>query len=580
MIIKTKEHVQELLKEVRLSQVVGVDTETISLDDKTLVAFSIATESGYYVIPVAMKHIDNVPKSQWLQLLESASTKMGSVFHNYSFDGQVIYPHMPKILNHIPQDTLIMSHLVDENMKHGLKELVKKYFHHEMLTYKEVCGTGKNAIAFSDLIDEEIIDRYAGEDAYYAQQLYFLFTKYMIKNRGLWDCYQQIERPLLRVVLNMHLVGVPIDIDRVKSVETVVVNNVYKYQKLINKTMKDININSPKQLKQFFIVQQQLPILKQTPAGEPSMDKEILTRYAEEYNCAEADYILKYRKYNKILTTFIPAMKSEISNRIYPTFRQVGTTSGRFSCANPNFQNIPKNKEDELDLRACVKAPVGKVFIGADYSQMELRLSAHYSSDKTAIKAYHDGIDMHDITMRATGLERTKAKTVNFGILYGMGAKTLAKRIDSSIDEASEFINTFFETYPGVLKFMSDIKNEALKVGYITLYGGRKRHLSSQFFYKDSYAQEGELRSIANAVIQGSGAMIIKKAMVLMYPRLQSLNANIIAQIHDELLVECPEEHADKAKEIVEECMIKPTKDMKVPFMVDSKIGKTWKEVH
>jgi len=592
MLVQNDKQADYLLKRLSNAQIISIDTETVSLEDKTIVAFSIAVdEVEAYVIPVAMNYITNLPKYKVKELLEAACYCDGTVYHNYSFDGQVLYPMLCRLMDYEPHDTMIISQLLDENSKHGLKFLAKKYLGYTMMTFKEVCGTGKNQISFADVSDPAIVDKYAGDDALCTLKLYKMLKAELNLIQEVEECYSEIERPLLNVVLDMHLTGVPIDVNKVLAVASECKKHTKKLEQRLQKmkvttydnkrkrpVTKTVNINSTKQLRQYFIEKNNMPVLKQTPKGEPSVDKEVLKKYADD--CQEAKDILEYRKYSKILSTFIPAMTPEYSTRIFPTFRQVGTTSGRFSSANPNFQNIPKSKDDALNLRKCVKASHGQVFIGADYSQMELRLAAHYSGDHAAIKAYNDGIDMHDITMKATGLDRTPAKVVNFGILYGMSAKTLAKNINSSIDEASEFMNQFFTTYPDILKFMQDIRDEVMTTGFITLYGGRHRRLSQQFPYKERFQQEGELRSIGNAIIQGSGAMIIKKAMVLMHKKLQKYGAKIVAQVHDELLIECPELYAEDVKKIVADCMVKPTKGLKVPFTVDVKVGKTWGDAH
>lgn len=586
MIVDNKSKAEALLDKLESASLVSIDCETISLSDKTLVAFSVSydMDNTRYTIPVAMKYIKNLPKSLWLKILKSAClrTNPDPVYHNFVFDGEVLYPYIPEIKDNPVHDTMVMSQLLNEHGSHGLKQLVKKHLDYDMLTFKEVCGTGKRKLSFSELQDEETIDKYAGDDALMTKKL-FMKLYYIMNRKENYDilhtAYYKIEKPLLNVVLDMHIQGVPVDKERVQQVADFCKEKCVKFNNLIQNKMTDVNVNSPKQLREWFVDKQGMPVLKRSfKTNNPSVDSEVLHKYAK--TCEEAQWILDYRKYNKILSTFIPALTPSYGNRIYPTFRQVGTTSGRFSSAHINFQNIPKADEDELDLRACIKAGDGRVLVGADYSQCELRLAAHYSNDKAAIKAYNDGIDMHKITVEATGLERRKAKVVNFGMLYGMSAKTLAKNIDEPVDSAAKFMDKFFNTYPGMLQMRNQVRKELFNVGYIELFGGRRRRLSGSFKDKEDWKQEGELRSITNALIQGSGAMIIKRAMVLMQEELKKFDAHIIAQVHDELIVECPEENAEVVQKIVESYMIEPTKDMKVPFTVDSKIGKSWKEIH
>jgi DNA polymerase-1 len=466
--IVSNNHIEHILSKIQKANQIAVDTETVSIEDKTLVAFSFTLDNysyHYYVVPVNMKHIENVSKSNVKKLLKALCYRDGTIYHNYSFDGQVLFKWIPKINNYSPNDTMVMSHLINEHGSHGLKQLVRNYFSYKMLSFKEVCGTGKKQISFSELMRVNVIDRYAGEDAFYTLKLYHVFRQ-KIKDECVESCYEDIERPLLRVVLDMHLNGVPINKHEVEGVKKVVEKGVEKYQRLLDKTMKGVNINSPKQLREFFISKKGMKVMKLTPKGSPSVDSEVLEHYAEVSK--EAEYILEYRKYNKILSTFIPAMTPNKEGRIYPTFRQVGTTSGRFSSSDPNFQNIPKSKDDRLDLRACVKAPKGKVFIGFDYKQMELCLAAHYSNDPAALRAYNSGEDMHKVTSESLKVDRDTAKRINFGIIYGCGANTLAKLTDTDKKTAEKYIRNFFQTYSDIYKFMQDIQTEVIKVGHIT----------------------------------------------------------------------------------------------------------------
>jgi len=321
MIINTLADADYLIDRINNADIVAIDTETISVEDKTLVAFSIAVdEQTRFVIPCAMNHIKNLPRFKYKEIINAATKREGTVYHNFSFDGQVLFPFNPTIDTYNPHDTMVIAQLVDENIRHGLKSLSKRYLHYHQLSYKDVCGSGKKAITFQDVTDEELAEKYAGDDAVCTLRLFKYLYRLLQRMPEVLDCYETIERPLLNVVLNMHLVGVPIDKNKVISVGKYCKVKVNKYSKLLDDTMPGVNINSPKQLRDFFITKKKMPALKVTPSGEPSMDKEVLKKYTEF--CDEAQYILDYRKYNKLLTTFIPAMTPNDDGRIYPSSRK------------------------------------------------------------------------------------------------------------------------------------------------------------------------------------------------------------------------------------------------------------------
>lgn len=571
--------VQNLIRKIEKSILVSFDTETVSLTDKTIVSYSICCDGETFFVPIAMNTMKNVSKKDNELILSAIINKNGVIYHHYHFDAQVLRKagFTPTKL---PHDTMIMAHLLNENRRLKLKTLVFEIFGYEMKTFKQVCGTGKKQISFADA-PPELAKAYGVDDAEWTQKLYIHLNNKLMKSPDLKEAYESIERPLLLVVDAMHTVGVPIDKDKLEEIATLCQEKSHDYYEKIQYYMKGINLNSPLQLREYFINQRFQPILKRSRrTGEPSVDNEVLEKYADK--CPEAGWILKYRYYSKILTTFIPALSPSNGNkRIYPHFHQVGTTSGRFSSSEPNFQNIPN--EDKLGIRDCIKAPKGFVFIGADYSQMELRLAAHFSKDKTMRNIYNSGGDIHETTSKAVGCERRQAKVINFGILYGIGVKALSKNLDATYDEARKYIKGYYDTYPGVREFMLKARRTAVEKGFVKLYGGRHRNISKNFESKTEWEKGGELRSLSNAIIQGSGAMIIKDAMVKLSKSLKKFPQNevkIIAQIHDELIIECAEKHVDVVKQIVKKCMIEPTKQLSVPFDVDVKSGRTWEEIH
>jgi len=573
-----REHlIEDIIKEIKQSDAVALDFETISLEDKTPVALSFAYKNKVWFCPIKMKYFLNVKYELVEKLLYAITQHPNLVFHHSAFDLQVLR-NIGITLSTSPHDTLILSHLHDENGSHKLKDLVQEHFDYHMMRYKDVCGTGKKQIEFRDVSDKQVAHKYASDDAYYTLKLFNKLYPIIQSDNDLAQAYNKVERPLLLVVDDMHTQGVPVNGQKIDDTRTKCESFKDLYKSKLEHYMSDVNLNSSKQLREYFIDKKKMPILKRShKTNEPSVDSEVLEKYAKQ-GCMEADWILKYRYYSKILATFVPALRPDASGLIHPHFHQVGTTSGRFSSSNPNFQNIPKG--DEFDIRESIQAPKGYTFVGADYSQMELRLAAHFSQDKNMKDAFINDEDIHEKTRQRVGCTRTEAKVLNFGILYGMGTNTLAKNLGCSRMEANQFLANYRKSYPSLQLYMNQVKQDAANNGSLTLLFGRKRHLPPSFEDYDDWYKGGLLRSVANAVIQGGGAMIIKKAMVCMYDKLKDYDAHIIAQIHDEVIVMCKKNDADKIKIIVEGCMLKPTENLSIPFKVDVKEGKNWSVIH
>ena len=565
---------------------VGVDTETVSLTDKTMVGFSLALNNEAYYIPVRDNVLDNMPIEEAQHLLDAILYDCTVIFHNSAFDLHVLHQFGINVYNtHGIHDTLLMANLVDENIRHGLKSLVKRYFHVTMTEFKELCGTGKKRISFADAPQEKY--KYACDDAYYTLKLFHFLTDKLIEDRQPAWVYSKIERPLLYVMADMHINGINIDVAKVKEIKDKCESIINLSETKLRIEMgKDINFGSTQQLKKYFIDQRHMPVIKQSAkTGNPSMDKEVLEKYAETDTVAKT--LLEYRKYSKIMSTFIPALLPPIwelksmTGKIHANFNQAGTTSGRFSSSKPNMQNIPKSsEEDTIKIREAIIPDDGEILIGADYSQIELRVLAHFSKDPNLVKAYNEGKDIHQQTADACGCSRYNAKTVNFGLVYGMGYKTLAKKIKVSVEEAKRYIDGYFDTYSGVKEFWAESERNFIDCGFVETLSGRKRRRSDNFMAKDSYDQGGEVRSATNAIIQGSAADLLKMAMIAMYPRLKEFNARIISTVHDEVLVSCPVKYANACFDVVKSSMMEAGKNLSVPVDVAIKFGRNWEEAH
>lgn len=564
----------------------AIDTETVSLEDKTLVGFSIAEKKNGKLItryfPVRDKVLDNYPLDDARKILQSYVNNYKCVFHNSSFDLVVLEQFGINTKDIDVEDSLILANIYDENVRHGLKGLTKRYFHYHMIEFKEICGTGKKQIPFSESEHPDKY-KYAADDAYWTYKLWEFLLQGMQSRQSELNLYYTIEKPLFTIIAQMHKDGITIDVARVKELKELFERKMELAGDKIKHIMGDVNLNSPKQLREYFIDGKNMPVLKRSKrTNEPSVDKEVLKTYSE--SCIEAELILEYRKYAKLYSTFIPAMTPKDFNvgtmlgNVYPTFRQAGTVSGRFSSSSPNFQNIPH--EDELGLRSCVVAEKGHKLVGCDFSQIELRVLAHFSQDFNLMKAYKENKDIHQQTADACGIERYNAKTINFGIVYGMGAGTLGKRLEVGYDEAQNYIERYFHNYPGVKEWWDNTEQHIKDFGFTETLFGRKRHVTNKFYSKDDYEQGCEIRSLINAVIQGTAAEIMKLAMINMAPKLAQIGARIVSTVHDEVIVTAPESKAKQAYKIVSNAMVEAGEKLTVPVTVDGAIGKTWEEIH
>ena len=556
----------------------AIDTETISLEDRTLVGFSVAGKQNAQYYPIAHNKIENIDKLGALIMLQNFIDNNVIVFHNSSFDIPVLTKWGIDFSKAKIHDTLVIANLYDENIRHGLKSLSKRYLHYTMTELKEIIGTGKHRISVADA-DERIL-KYAADDAKQTLKLFnYLYPKL---DEKLLKVYEDIERPLLMVVADMHIHGITIDALSVLNIENLCARKVKKALERLEYLMPNVNYNSTKQLREFFINKEMMPIIKETKKGSPAVDKEVLTKYAETNGAAKL--LIEYRKYNKILTTFIPMLTPTVVNiadyrgKIHPSFNQSGTTSGRFSCSKPNVQQIPK--DDEFNIRECFIAGEGNILIGFDFSQIELRIAAHLSQDFNLMKAYKNDEDIHAQTAKECTCSRKHAKIIEYSMLYGAYYKRLAKSLNVPEREAQIYMENFWKTYSGLADYIERIRTEVKTYRYVTTIMGRKRRLTKDYMVKDDYDKGREIRSLINATIQGSCADFVKKAMVDIQPQLKALGGSLVMTVHDELIAEVPKNMATKAQNIMSKCMINATKILSVPVKVEGGAAETWQQIH
>jgi len=403
-----------------------------------------------------------------------------------------------------------------------------------------------------------------------------------IKREGLEELYKEVELPLVYVLYRMEKRGVPFDRDYLQAFGRELEERAERLKKEIFEIAgEEFNVNSTKQLARVLFEKLGLKPIKRTKSGY-STDVETLTTLALQGHKI-AELLLEYRKLTKLSSTFVKGILKHMddSGRVHTTFIQTGTATGRLSSAEPNLQNLPVSDEISKRIRHAVRAPDGYILVWADYSQVELRILAHLSGDENLIRAYREGKDIHTETAKrlfkvseVTQELRRVAKTVNFGIIYGMSPHGLSERLRIPVKEAEDYINRYFEEFPRVKEYIEKTLQEAYRKGYVRTLFGRKRPLPELFSSNYNIKSFGE-RAAVNATIQGTAADIIKMAMVKLHDKLEKLGAYMILQVHDEIVVEAPEEREEEVKELLKETMENVAK-LSVPLTVDVNSGKHW----
>ena len=449
---------------------------------------------------------------------------------------------------------------------------------------------GKNQKTLRE-VSLETQTNYAAEDADVTFQLYEVFSP-QLKKENLEELFHKVEMPLMKILAKMELTGISLDTNWLSRESVDLENDLRELeQKIFELSGEEFNMNSPKQLGEILFEKLKLdPKAKKTKTGQYSTSEEVLQKLAYKHEIIQ--YILKYRTYQKLKSTYVDALPSEIEpkdNRVHTTFSQTTAATGRLSSLNPNLQNIPIRTARGQQIRGAFVAEEGKKIISADYSQIELRLIAELSGEDNMIKAFQNGEDIHASTAsklfkipldQVDKTQRSQAKTVNFGIIYGQGAFALAEQTGLSRTEAKQMIDSYYENYPKLKIFMTEQVEKARKNGFVETILGRKRHLkdiNSNNFVVRGHAE----RNAVNAPIQGSAADVIKIAMIDIDRALSEggFKTKMLLQVHDELLFEVPEEEIEPIKALIKEKMESAMKT-KVPLIVEVGVGNNWLEAH
>ena len=591
-LIDTEEKRKEFLQNIKTKKIFSLDTETTSTDPISAelvgMSFSFTKNQAFYIpVPSNQEETTRIV-NEFKEVLENKETlKVGQ---NIKYDMLVLSRYGVNVQGPM-FDTMIAHYVLQPELRHNMDYLAEIYLHYETIHIEELIGSkGKNQGNMRDL-QPEAIYKYACEDADITLQLKEVLEK-ELKENGAEKLFYEIEMPLVPVLAYMEKNGVRVDTEALKETSRHFTARMKQIEEEVHQLAGgEFNISSPKQVGE--VLFDKLKIVskaKKTKTGQYVTSEEVLESLRSKHPIVEK--ILDYRGLKKLLSTYIDALPLLINpetGKIHTSFNQTVTATGRLSSSNPNLQNIPIRNEDGKEIRKAFIPEEGCEFFSADYSQIELRIMAHLSGDTNMIEAFREGDDIHAATAakvykisleEVTREQRSKAKTANFGIIYGISVFGLAERMNVPRSEAKELIEGYFQTYPQIKEFMDKSIEKARENGYIETVFGRKRFLpdiTSHNAVVRGYAE----RNAINAPIQGSAADIIKVAMVNIYRRFleENLRSKMILQVHDELNFSVYPEEKEKVQQIVIEEMEKAYA-MQVPLRADCGWGKNWLEAH
>lgn len=607
--VRSVDQLLEWVARIEERGVVAVDTETNSLDpmQAELVGISLATEVGTACyIPITHKSgtgdllggglaENQLTLAQVLEILkpmleDPAILKIGQ---NMKYDWQIFSQHGVDLVGF--DDTMLLSYVLDTGRgKHGMDDLAKKWLGHTCISYKELTGTGKAKITF-DYVEIDKATGYAAEDADITLRLWEVL-KPRLSGEGMASVYERLERPLVEILARMEARGILVDRQILSRLSGELAQAAAGLEAEIYEMAGErFNIASPKQMGEILFGKLGLPGGKKTKTGQYSTSAQVLEELAVEGHDIPRR-IVSWRQLTKLKSTYTDALPEFINprtGRVHTSYSMASTSTGRLSSSDPNLQNIPIRTEEGRKIRTAFIANKGNKLLSADYSQIELRVLAHIADIEQLKQAFSDGLDIHAMTasemfnVPIEGMDpmvRRRAKAINFGIIYGISAFGLANQLSISRTEASEYIKTYFERFPGIQDYMESTKEFVRENGYVETIFGRKA------FYPEIKSPNPQMRAFneraaINAPIQGSAADIIRRAMVRMDLALadQNLNAQMLLQVHDELIFEVPESEIEATMPIVIKTMEDapfPALDLKVALKVDAQFADNWDEAH
>lgn len=592
-VITTPKQFDDLITNISACKLLCIDTETTSLNalQAQLVGISICAQNIDPVyIPLA--HTDknnqldiNLVLDTLKPLIENKSIlKLGQ---NLKYDYQV-FKNYGITLQGISFDTMLESYLLNSTTtRHDMDSLALKYLNHDTIKYSAVTKIAGKSVDFN-AVPIDSAAKYAAEDACVTLRLHEVI--YPMLAESLKSVLTEIEIPLITILAEMERAGVLIDVKQLIELQEIFTKELNTLQeKAFTLVGREFNLSSPKQLCTIFYEELKIPITSKTPTGQPSTSESVLQDLANDYELPAV--ILRHRTLSKLLSTYIIALQKKLNpetSRVHTSYNQAVTATGRLSSSDPNLQNIPVRDEEGRLIRQAFIAPHNCSILSVDYSQIELRIMAHFSKDKALLNAFNSGLDIHKATASeifnipldvVTSEERRRAKAVNFGLIYGMSAFGLAKQLGVARTDAQDYINMYFNRYPAVLEYMDNTRKIARANGYVETLYGRRLYLP-EINTNNSLRRKASERAAINAPLQGTAADIIKKAMIN-FAKWQSAQQDksikMIMQVHDELVFEVDNQKLAEAKTQIKSIMENVT-GLSVPLIVSVGVGKNWDE--
>lgn len=573
------------------------DTETTGLDymKARVVGVSFSVEAGIAAYVPFAHDYPGAPEQLTEQevlgglksiLQDSSKKKIGQ---NLKYDAHILLNHGIE-LSGIAQDTMLESYVLDSTKRHNMDDMALRFLGRNTIHFEDIAGKGVKQLTFNQIALEQA-GPYAAEDADITLQLHHALSAALDKQPSLKSVYENIELPLLTILLKIERNGVMVDVAMLEKQSKQLAERMKELeQQAYDEAGETFNLASPKQLGSILFDKLKIPAKKKTKTGQYSTAEDVLQELAVDY--ALPKIILLHRSVSKLKSTYtdkLPLQINEKTGRVHTSYNQTVAATGRLSSTDPNLQNIPIRSEEGRRIRQAFVAPSGYKLLAADYSQVELRIMAHLSEDENLLQAFSDGIDVHSATAaevfgvaldEVENEQRRAAKAINFGLIYGMSAFGLAKQLNIGRYEAQDYIDVYFARYPGVKDYMDKTREMAREKGYVETVYGRRLYLPEINARNGQRRQYAE-RTAINAPMQGTAADIIKRAMIAVDAALISsqIDARVVMQVHDELVLEVLEKDVEVLADLLR-IEMEQAATLKVPLVVDIGIGKNWNEAH
>jgi DNA polymerase I len=595
--VLTPEELELWADKVESAPLAAIDTETDSLDPMTarIVGISLSTSPGEAAyIPLCHSYAgapDQLPMDTVLARLKpwlenADAPKLGQ---NIKYDSHVL-ANAGIVVRGYVHDTLLQSYVLEAHKPHSLDSLAQRHLGRAGLSYEDVCGKGAHQIPFAQ-VDIEKAAEYSCEDSEMTLQVHQTLWPQVEADTGLRFVYEKIEMPVTHILQRIERNGVLIDPTRLAQQSQQLGERMMQLEREAHELAgQPFNMGSPKQIGEILFGKLGLPVIKKTASGSPSTDEEVLDKLAEDYPLPAK--LLEHRSLSKLKGTYtdkLPLMVNAKTGRVHTNYAQAVAVTGRLSSNEPNLQNIPIRTAEGRRVREAFIAPPGHVIVSADYSQIELRIMADISGDENLLKAFAEGMDVHRATASevfgiapeaVTSEQRRYAKTINFGLIYGMGAFGLASSLGIERSAATQYIDRYFTRYPGVKRYMDETKESARTKGYVETLFGRRIYLP-EINGGSGPRKAGAERQAINAPMQGTAADLIKLAMIAVQAALDEEHKQtlMVMQVHDELVFEVPEAELDWVRREVPRLMA-GVAQLKVPLLAEVGVGPNWDEAH